>query len=67
MLSFSPEEVIIGALSSCSYMMIVVFWFRKAELGRKNKSRFDKVVEKAAEEGQIKLPEKSFKPNEPER
>ena len=65
MLSFSPEEVVIGALSSGSYMLLVVFCFRKAELGRKNKSRFDKVIASSADEGKVKLPEKSFKASEP--
>ena len=64
MLSFSPEEVVIGALSSGSYMLLVVFCFRKAQLGRKNRSRFDKVIDLAAEEGKVNLPEKSFFPPE---
>ena len=66
MLSFSPEEVIIGTLSSGPYMWLVVFWFRKAQMGRKNKSRFNKVIDRAAEEGRVKLPEKSYTPEEPE-
>ena len=68
MLSFSPEEVLIGAFSSFTYvtwMIFIVFCFRKSEQGRKNKSRFDKVIEEAADEGKVKLPESSFKPPEP--
>lgn len=65
MLSFSPEEVVIGSLSSLSYMLLVVFLFRKSQLGRKNKSRFDKVIEREAEAGKLYLPEKSFTAPEP--
>ena len=65
MLSFSPEEVLIGVFSSVTYvtyMVLIVFCFRKAEQGRKNKSRFDNVIHTAADEGKVKLPETTFKP-----
>ena len=68
MLNLSTKEVISGTMASLTYvtwMVFIAFCFKKAEPGRKNKSRFDKVIEEASQEGKVKLPEKTFKPDEP--
>ena len=41
-------------------VILMVCLFRKSIASSKNKSRFDKVVIEAAEEGRIALPDKSY-------
>ena len=68
MLSFSTEEVLIGVLSAASYvtwMIIIVFCFRKSRRGRGRASRFDSVIQAAAQQGRVSLPEKMFTAPEP--
>ena len=68
MLNLSGKEVGSGVISSITYvswMVLIAFCFKKAEQGRRKKSRFDKVIEEAAQDGKVVLPEKSFSPDEP--
>ena len=69
-LTFSPEEISAGLTSSIIVILptiLLMYLFRKTVKGTtdesKNPSRFDKVVEEAAEEGKIILPDQSFKRN----
>ena len=41
-------------------VILMVCLFRKSVAGSKNKSRFDKVVEEAAADGRIALPDKYY-------
>ena len=69
MINLATKEVLAGMTASITYvswMVIIAFCFKKAEMGRKNKSRIDKVVEEASQEDKLKLPEKSFQPEEPD-
>ena len=65
--TFSPEEISAALTSSIIVILptiLLMLLFRKAVKGTdeqsKNPSRFDKVVQEAAEEGRIILPEKSY-------
>ena len=63
MLQFSWEEISVGILSSMIILppvILIVMLFRKSIPGGKNKSRFDKVIEEAAEADLVSLPEKSY-------
>ena len=67
-INLSTDEVVSGLVSGIIYiawMSFIAFCFKKAEQGRKNKSRIDKVVEEASNDGRVNLPEKSFSPEEP--
>ena len=64
LLEFTKEEIGTGLISSLIILppvIIMVLLFRKGRAGTKHKSRFDKVVEEAAEKGLINIPEESFK------
>ena len=63
MLNLSTKEVVSGTMASLTYvtwMVFIAFCFKKAEPGRKNKSRFDKVIEEASADGKVALPDKSY-------
>ena len=66
-LTFSKEEISAGVISSLIVLVpviILICLFRKAVPSKKNRSRFDKVIEEAAQEGRVDLPAKSFKREE---
>ena len=60
MLNLFTKEVISGTMVSLNYMtwMVFIAFCFIAEPGRKNKCRFDRI--------KVKLPEKNFKPDEPQ-
>ena len=62
-INLSPEEVSAGITSSIIVLgpvILMILLFRKAIPGSKRESRFDKVIKEAAEQGLVKLPEKSY-------
>ena len=64
MLEFSKEEIVEGIFSSLIILgpvILMVCLFRKSIPSSKNKSRFDKVVEEAAQDGRINLPDRTYR------
>ena len=63
MINLSPEEVTAGITSSVIVFgpaILMICLFRKAIPASKRPSRFDKVIQEAAEAGLLILPEKSY-------
>ena len=64
MLTFSKEEIVAGVISSLIVLgpvILLVCLFRKTVSSRKKRSRFDKVITEAAEQGMFELPAESYK------
>ena len=63
-LTFSKEEIMEGIISSLIILVpviILICLFRKAIPSNKKKSRFDKVIMEAVEEGKFNPPAESYK------